>query len=319
MSDTFGARMRQHRETRDVSLETVARQTKISASLLEGLERDDLSRWPAGIYRKAYVRSYAQAIGLDPDITAREFLAIHPEPVEVIEPAPEPPTRLRSLLGSFGRRRSAQTAGSSAADDMPAPAPMAVQLPPRRPPWGRVPAPTESAPEPQPATITTMTPPAPAPPPAPSPVAAASPADLLAAAELCTELGRAENGGQIATLLKEAAKILDARGLIVWVWDGLASELKPAVVHGYPDAVRSHLPPVKADADNATAAAFRSARTCAVNGVEHASAALAVPLLTPAACAGVLAIELPPGSEEMPSVRAIATFIAAMLARLIGG
>jgi len=309
MSDTFGARVRQHRETRGVSLHAVARQTKINVSLLEGLERDDLSRWPGGIFRKAYLRSYAQAIGLDPDITSREFFAIHPEPVEVPEAPQEPPRMLRSLLGSFGRRRSPQGTGSAAVDDMPAPAPMAVQLPPRPPsarraPIEDVPVITEPVLRIEPEAPTVPTPP---------------PPDLLAAAELCTELGRVEDGGQIAGLLKEAARILDARGLIVWLWDGLAAELKPAVVHGYPDAVSAHLPPVKADADNATAAAFRSARTCAVNGVDHSSAALAVPLLTPAACAGVLAIELPPGREDATSVRAIATFIAAMLARLIGG
>ena len=36
------------------------------------------------------------------------------------------------------------------------------------------------------------------------------------------------------------------------------------------------------------------------------------------ACAGVLAIELPHGSEKIPAVRAVATFLAAMLAHLVG-
>ena len=143
--------------------------------------------------------------------------------------------------------------------------------------------------------------------------------DLPAAAELCTQLGRAENASQMPPLLREAARILDARGLIVWVWDTIAEELQPALVYGYSDKVLAQIPSLKPGADNLTAAAFRSAETLAMMGTADASAALAVPLLTPGACAGVLAIELPHGSEEATSVRAVATFFAAMLAQLVGG
>ena len=37
--------------------------TKISTSLLSALERDDLTRWPKGIYGRAFLRAYADAIG----------------------------------------------------------------------------------------------------------------------------------------------------------------------------------------------------------------------------------------------------------------
>jgi hypothetical protein len=43
-----------------------------------------------------------------------------------------------------------------------------------------------------------------------------------------------------------------------------------------------------------------------------------VPLLTPAGCAGVLAIELQHGVEQTKSVRALATIFAAQLAQLTG-
>ena len=82
-------------------------------SLLEALERDDVSHWPSGIFRRAFIRAYAHAIGLDPDVVVREFLEVHPDPVEVVAPdaaaAPGadgarssagPPTRLRYLVGS---------------------------------------------------------------------------------------------------------------------------------------------------------------------------------------------------------------------------
>jgi cytoskeletal protein RodZ len=82
---TFGPRLRQERERRQISLASIAANTKISRSLLEALERDDLSRWPTGIFRRSFVRSYAQAIGLDPDDVVREFLERFPDPAA---PAP---------------------------------------------------------------------------------------------------------------------------------------------------------------------------------------------------------------------------------------
>ncbi|HMC78416.1 MAG TPA: hypothetical protein VKH34_14810, partial [Vicinamibacterales bacterium] len=142
--------------------------------------------------------------------------------------------------------------------------------------------------------------------------------DLLAAADLCTELGRVEHGDQILPLLRKAAHVIGARGLIVWIWEPAVAELRPALVHGYPDRVIAQLPPLRRDADNPTAEAFRSAQTRTVGGSEAASAALVVPLLTAAACAGVLAIELPPGVEQQAAVCAVATFLAATLALLLG-
>jgi len=98
MQESFGARLRQQREKKGISLRTIASQTKIKLSLLEGLERDDISHWPAGIFRRAYVRDYAQAIGLDPDVVVREFVERYPAPIEVPEPPPPQPGRFRSLV-----------------------------------------------------------------------------------------------------------------------------------------------------------------------------------------------------------------------------
>src|SRR6185295_117575 len=68
----FGTWLARERERRGVSLKTISDQTKVSLPLLEGLEAGDLSRWPAGIFRRAFVRSYASAVGLDPeDVIAR--------------------------------------------------------------------------------------------------------------------------------------------------------------------------------------------------------------------------------------------------------
>jgi transcriptional regulator with XRE-family HTH domain len=317
MPESFGARVRRHREARDISLKTISDQTKIKLSLLEGLERDDISHWPAGIFRKAYVRAYALAIGLDPDGIVREFLLAHPEPVAVIETTPAPPPRLRGLVGSamdsLSRLRRL---------------PPVIEEPRVResltpPEFGR-----RAEPQAQPqgtagyAPLTfAAPPPIAAPPDVPIEPTVDTPLDVdfIAASQLCTELGRVDDGAQLEALLPDVARIVDAVGLIVWIWDPIAVELRPAFVHGYSEKVLAQLPPVKRDDDNITAAAFRAGRTCAIAGSEGATDALVVPLLRSSGATGALAFELPCGRAQAPAVRAAATVFAAMLAQLVGG
>ena len=71
--NTFGPNLRRRRVQRGVTLDQIAAATKVARELFEDLERNDLSRWPAGIYARAYIRQYAYAIGLDPDSTVDEF------------------------------------------------------------------------------------------------------------------------------------------------------------------------------------------------------------------------------------------------------
>lgn len=74
----FGGRMRRAREARGVSLRQIAETTKLSMAALEALERNDISRLPGGIFSRAFVRSYASEIGMDPEATVREFLTHFP-------------------------------------------------------------------------------------------------------------------------------------------------------------------------------------------------------------------------------------------------
>ena len=73
--DTFGARLKAERESRGVSLAEIAASTKIAVAALEALERNDVRRLPGGIFGRAMVRSYAVAVGLDPEATVSEFVA----------------------------------------------------------------------------------------------------------------------------------------------------------------------------------------------------------------------------------------------------
>src|ERR1044072_6272743 len=74
----FGGKLRDARERRAVSLRQIANATKISVGALEALERNHISRLPGGIFSRAFVRSYAIEVGLDPAETIQEFIAQFP-------------------------------------------------------------------------------------------------------------------------------------------------------------------------------------------------------------------------------------------------
>ena len=47
-------------------------------SVLDALERNDIARLPGGIFGRAFVRSYAIEVGLDPEATIQDFIAHFP-------------------------------------------------------------------------------------------------------------------------------------------------------------------------------------------------------------------------------------------------
>jgi transcriptional regulator with XRE-family HTH domain len=98
--ESFGRRLRRERERRQIALASIAENTKISVSLFDDLERDELGRWPSGIFRRSFIRAYAQAVGLDPDETTREFLERFPDlndPARAAAPATAKPTAKSTL------------------------------------------------------------------------------------------------------------------------------------------------------------------------------------------------------------------------------
>ena len=84
--ETFTTRLRRHRERARILLVDISRDTRVKLELLEGLERNDLSAWPRGLYARAYVRAYAAAIGLDGDDTVNEFCRLFPHGDRRTEP-----------------------------------------------------------------------------------------------------------------------------------------------------------------------------------------------------------------------------------------
>ena len=77
-ANDFGQKLREARDRRGLSLRQIANATKISMMTLEALEKNDLKRLPGGIFSRAFVRSYALEVGLDPDRAIEEFMGQFP-------------------------------------------------------------------------------------------------------------------------------------------------------------------------------------------------------------------------------------------------
>jgi len=83
----FGDRLRQAREKIGLSLDEVAARTKIRASILDAIERADLTRLPVGFYTKAFLRAYAAEVHLDPEPIVQEYAALLGAPAVLLPPA----------------------------------------------------------------------------------------------------------------------------------------------------------------------------------------------------------------------------------------
>ena len=72
---TFGEELRRERLIREVSLEEISGATKISVRLLTALEKSDLTKLPAPVFTRGFIRSYSRHLGLDPDEMVNAYLA----------------------------------------------------------------------------------------------------------------------------------------------------------------------------------------------------------------------------------------------------
>jgi hypothetical protein len=77
--ETFIARLRRHRERNQISVQQIAITTRVKPELFEAFERNDLSGWPRGLYARAWIRGYANVIGLDAIDTVDEFCRLFPQ------------------------------------------------------------------------------------------------------------------------------------------------------------------------------------------------------------------------------------------------
>jgi hypothetical protein len=141
--------------------------------------------------------------------------------------------------------------------------------------------------------------------------------DLQAAADVCTAIGCLTNAEELPRLLQQAAAVLDASGVVIWMAAG--EELFAAAAFGYPPQVIQKLGPINRSAINATAAAWRTSTLQAVTGGQDGRGALAAPMLGPDRCVGVLAVELGIGHDGDAARRAVTTMFAAQFAAALAG
>jgi cytoskeleton protein RodZ len=100
----IGEALRSAREARGATIAEAATATRIRASHLEALEREELDSLGGAVYVKGFLRSYATWLGLDPGPLVAAFRAGHGEDAQ-------PPVMAGGLrpiepgFGGFGRRR----------------------------------------------------------------------------------------------------------------------------------------------------------------------------------------------------------------------
>lgn len=75
MNKILGDILKNARENRGLTLDEVALETKIQKRYLEDLEKEDFEDMPGKVYERGFLRTYAEALGLD----AKEVLELHDE------------------------------------------------------------------------------------------------------------------------------------------------------------------------------------------------------------------------------------------------
>jgi cytoskeleton protein RodZ len=69
----FGASFKKARESKGISIDQIASETKISARFLAAIENEEFQLLPGGIFNRGFVRAYAESVGLDADQIVADF------------------------------------------------------------------------------------------------------------------------------------------------------------------------------------------------------------------------------------------------------
>lgn len=69
----IGEILREAREEQGLSLDNIQEMTKIQKRYLVAIEHDDFHALPGRFYARAFIKEYAQAVGLDPAIVLEDF------------------------------------------------------------------------------------------------------------------------------------------------------------------------------------------------------------------------------------------------------
>lgn len=83
---SLGGYLRELRRRRGVSLDEMARATRVNSQYLEALERDDTSVLPSPVFAKGFIRAYCQFLGEPPDEALALFAARDGAPLVATPP-----------------------------------------------------------------------------------------------------------------------------------------------------------------------------------------------------------------------------------------
>jgi cytoskeletal protein RodZ len=97
---------------RGITLEEIAKATRIGTRLLRALEQEDFGKLPGGIFNKGFVRAYARYLGIDEEQAVSDYLAALGEPddptldgerLKKLEVSWKPPRRNRLSIDPYFR------------------------------------------------------------------------------------------------------------------------------------------------------------------------------------------------------------------------
>jgi cytoskeletal protein RodZ len=90
----LGKRLKEARDEKGLSLEDVQKITKIQKRYLQGIEEGNYSMMPGKFYVRAFIKQYAEAVGIEPEELFNEFKQDIPEPIT--EQLPDQLSRVKS-------------------------------------------------------------------------------------------------------------------------------------------------------------------------------------------------------------------------------
>jgi cytoskeletal protein RodZ len=91
----FGQSFKKARESKGISLDQIAKETRISSRFLTAIENEQFHLLPGGIFNRGFVRTFAAAVGLDADqaVSDYERLATAREPNDILTSANAQPSK----------------------------------------------------------------------------------------------------------------------------------------------------------------------------------------------------------------------------------
>lgn len=97
--EPVGSRLARERDRRNITLQEIARITKINIHYLDAIDHDKFNRLPGGIITKGFLRAYAKEVGMDSEEIIADYTAAVQASQQENIPRPQPeakPRRKRS-------------------------------------------------------------------------------------------------------------------------------------------------------------------------------------------------------------------------------